>query len=79
MSLRVKCDRCREELKEKGALIFSPPIVQDGLDIVQKYHLCVKCYEWLIGITTEENKKDGEAKDKSQEAKVEGIRGDSGG
>lgn len=53
MSLQVNCDRCHEELMEKGAIILSPPKIVDGGDVVQKYHLCVKCFEWLLRITTE--------------------------
>jgi hypothetical protein len=40
--LDLKCDQCRRELKEPGALIFSPPKGQGGL--VEKYHLSVDCW-----------------------------------
>lgn len=53
MAIVVPCDRCLEELNQKGAIIFGPPMTRpDGSDVCDKYHLCVKCYEWLIRITT---------------------------
>ncbi len=45
MSLDIHCDRCGDPLTQPGALIFSPPQRRT----VEKYHLCVGCYEvvWL--------------------------------
>ena len=40
-----ECDLCLEELKEPGALLFSPPDVDSR---VLKRHVCVKCYEEMI-------------------------------
>jgi hypothetical protein len=58
VALKVACDRCLEELKEKGAIILSPPQVDDnGVDVVQKYHLCVKCYDWLVEITVRKERR----------------------
>jgi len=36
------CDKCKKELNEFGALLFSPP---DENNLVKKYHLCKDCYE----------------------------------
>ena len=41
--LNIECDRCHAELKEPGALVFSPPMGTGWL--VEKYHLCAAC--WL--------------------------------
>lgn len=41
--LDLKCDRCGRELKEPGALAFSPP--KDDGWLVEKYHLCVDCWQ----------------------------------
>jgi hypothetical protein len=35
------CDKCKNELNELGAILFSPP---DAAGLVKKIHLCVKCY-----------------------------------
>lgn len=40
MALKVKCDRCGEELKEPGGLVFSPP--EAGVSL--KFHVCDKCW-----------------------------------
>ena len=42
MAIKPKCDRCRKELKEFGAILLSPP---DKKNTVKKFHLCVLCYE----------------------------------
>jgi len=57
MPIPAQCDRCHKEMMEKGAIILSPPKDEGGTDIVQKYHLCVKCYEWLVEMTIEKPKK----------------------
>jgi len=36
-----KCDICKEELNEYGALMFSPP---DEEGNVKKFHICKNCY-----------------------------------
>lgn len=46
MGIKPICDiklseDCEGELKQFGALLFSPP---DGV-IVKKYHVCVPCFE----------------------------------
>lgn len=42
------CDKCGKELKEFGALLFSPPflVVPNAQPTVDKYHICNKC--WLL-------------------------------
>jgi hypothetical protein len=55
--MKIECNRCQAILEEKGAIILSPPIEQDGIDIVQKYHLCLKCWDWLIKATEDKKKK----------------------
>jgi len=41
--INPKCDICKEELEDFGALLFSPP--EDGK--VRKTHICKKCYNKL--------------------------------
>lgn len=41
MSITPKCDKCKQELQEFGAILLSPP----ENDLVRKFHLCKKCYE----------------------------------
>ena len=38
------CDFCKKELKEFGALLFSPP---DNDNKVRKFHLCKECFRKL--------------------------------
>lgn len=40
MAIKPSCDKCGNELKEFGALLFSPP---KG-SAVKKFHLCKACY-----------------------------------
>jgi hypothetical protein len=42
--IKVKCYKCKKELTETGALLFSIP----KKDVVNKYHLCRKCYRLTI-------------------------------
>ena len=42
MSIKPKCDKCGEELKEFGGILLSPPDIDRR---VIKYHLCKNCYE----------------------------------
>jgi hypothetical protein len=48
--IKPKCDKCKKELVETGALLFSPP----KKNVVRKYHICRKCYkltiQFLIGV-----------------------------
>ena len=48
MAIKPKCDSCKKELKEFGAILLSPPKVKNK---VHKFHLCKSCYgEILKGI-----------------------------
>ena len=38
--IKPKCDICKEELEEYGALLFSPP---EGEKVI-KNHICKRCY-----------------------------------
>lgn len=45
MAIAPVCDLCREELKDFGALLFSPPNSQSE---VKKFHVCKPCYKKLL-------------------------------
>lgn len=47
MAIDVTCRRCKAELQEPGALVFSPPM-EAGM--VVKHHLCVKCWKVVAEI-----------------------------
>lgn len=82
MAIQVQCDRCGEELNQKGAILFSPPFDYQGYDVCDKYHICVKCWNWLIKVTTakpNKGKKHGPPKDQRKETQDEGVRGNSTG
>lgn len=49
--IHVHCDFCGDELEELGGILLSPPL-DDGT--VAKDHLCVDCYEDLIGLNDDE-------------------------
>ena len=42
MAIQPKCDKCKEEIVEFGAILLSPPNSEDK---VHKYHLCIKCFD----------------------------------
>ncbi|MGB8816204.1 MAG: hypothetical protein WCC74_03185 [Minisyncoccia bacterium] len=42
MSIKPICNKCKEELKEFGGILLSPP---NNKDEVKKYHLYKKCFE----------------------------------
>lgn len=42
--IRITCSRCNADLKDPGALIFSPPNQQGT---VVKIHLCIDCWKDL--------------------------------
>jgi len=42
MSISPVCDKCKEELKDFGAILLGPP---DSQDMAHKEHLCVSCYQ----------------------------------
>jgi hypothetical protein len=41
MAIRPKCDMCKKELTEFGAIILSPPTDNQ----VTKFHVCIACYK----------------------------------
>lgn len=45
MAIKPVCNRCGNELKEFGGILFSPP---NNSELVKKWHLCRSCYEELI-------------------------------
>ena len=42
--IKPKCDICKKELNDLGALLFSPPNQEGKVD---KKHICKECYEKL--------------------------------
>lgn len=52
MAINPKCDKCKKELEDFGALLFSPP---DKEGKVEKFHLCKECYNQLIREINKEN------------------------
>ena len=44
MAIKPNCDKCKSELTDFGAILFSPP---EGYD-VKKFHICKSCYEKII-------------------------------
>lgn len=44
MAITPKCDKCREELIEFGAILLSLP---DENNTVRKFHICKSCYEQM--------------------------------
>jgi hypothetical protein len=46
--LELKCDKCGQELRSPGALVFSPPTSETWL--VEKYHVCFECWPAVLEI-----------------------------
>jgi len=44
MTINPKCDKCKKELEDFGALLFSPPNKEGK---VEKFHICKNCYSEL--------------------------------
>lgn len=42
MAIKPVCSLCKNELKDFGAILLSPP---DKNDRVVKYHICNDCYK----------------------------------
>ena len=42
MAIQPKCDKCKEELKDFGAILLSPPNKKNE---VKKFHICKGCYK----------------------------------
>ncbi len=50
---KVDCAKCKKELFEPGALIFSPPEEKwDDFNriTVEKFHLCIECFKVITDI-----------------------------
>ena len=45
MSIKPKCDKCKEELKDFGGILLGPP---DESNNVRKFHLCKQCYKDIL-------------------------------
>jgi hypothetical protein len=50
--LEIRCDKCQMELRQPGALAFSPP--KSDTWIVEKYHICSKCWPEIEQLLTHE-------------------------
>ena len=48
MSINPHCDFCKKELKQFGALLFSPP---NKKGVTKKLHVCTHCYKEILKIT----------------------------
>ena len=44
MAIKPICDKCKKELNDPGALLFSPP---DSSANVRKFHICKGCYDQI--------------------------------
>jgi len=45
VAIEPKCDKCKEELDDYGAILWSPP---DGRGKCDKYHICLKCFDIIV-------------------------------
>ncbi len=45
MAIKPKCDNCKKELNQFGAIVLSPP---DKKSFVKKIHLCVNCHKKVL-------------------------------
>lgn len=52
MSIAPICNACGNELDVPGALVFSPPTLDD---ITTKWHLCVSCFDDHFAVFTEDS------------------------
>ena len=46
MAIAPKCDFCKKELVDYGALLFSPPVKNS----VKKFHICKACYKKILKV-----------------------------
>jgi len=53
--LKFNCFICKKQLKEAGAILFSPPIIFDykkidmpKVNCAERLHICVNCYPKVI-------------------------------
>ena len=44
MAIKPVCDKCKKELNDFGAILFSPPNKEN---LAKKFHICKDCYEEL--------------------------------
>ncbi len=52
--IKPKCERCKKELKKFGAILLGPPFEEEmGSTVVEKFHLCIKCYNKLLKVMLE--------------------------
>jgi hypothetical protein len=56
--LIFKCDRCGRELKQAGALVFSPPNREAWM--VEKHHVCAECWPELVAFLKDKNSQSSE-------------------
>jgi len=49
MAIQPVCDKCKKELTDFGAVLFSPP---DEENNAKKFHICKECYQKLIASFT---------------------------
>lgn len=52
--MRTRCTKCGETLDDPGALVFSPPdpdsVAEGSREVsVEKFHICVFCWNDLLG------------------------------
>jgi len=48
MSIEVRCQKCREQINQKAAVLHGPPRYADGLEWVPINHLCRPCYRLVM-------------------------------
>lgn len=52
MSLEVKCYNCKKFISQEGAILVSPPAVNDA-QAASRYNLCHHCFttvfDWMRG------------------------------
>lgn len=45
MAIKPKCDICKLEMAEFGAILLGPP---DNNSTVSKFHICIYCYTLVL-------------------------------
>jgi hypothetical protein len=63
--LELKCNRCHRELREPGALIFSPP--KNEAWLVEKYHVCAECWPKVAALLKNDAKEESQARSTASE------------
>ena len=46
--IKPLCGICGKELKDFGAIVISPPEHGNNDNRVDKYHVCIQCYDFHI-------------------------------